>query len=107
MAKNEKLYDMPFERRIRIKYMSFGLVTGLSMVGVLALLDMIGLIVASMFVPIEAFEIKLKGVINFAVFALFAPLAWWMWYSKAKPKRHPELNETVGLKDDYDRVKTL
>lgn len=98
---------MPFEKRIRIKYMLFGLVSGMSIVGVLALIETISLIVMNMIVPIDAYMIKLKGVIPFSIYALFVPLAYWLWHSRAKPRNHPELDETVGLKTDYDKVKGL
>jgi len=99
----KKLYELSFEHRIRIKYMIFGWVSALSMIGIVNLFGLIGdyiffTIGQSPFEPIKSID---------AVWSILTPLAVWLWYSKAKPTKHPHLNETVGLKEDYDRVKEL
>lgn len=103
----KSLYDLPFEMRIRQKYLLFGLVLGISMVGVLGIVGILGDIImpSIMSKPINTAEIKAQ--FPYAMFVIMLPLVYWMWYSKQTPRKHPELNERVGLKDDWDRVSKI
>lgn len=97
------LYDESFEKRIRIKYFALGLILGLTVIGVMGFMDLITtVIVHTAYPPSYDIDDYHGGV--YSVFLIFAPLAYYLWYSRAKPKKHPHLNETVGLKDDWDRV---
>lgn len=101
MGKN--LYDESFEKRIRIKYFMLGATLSLSFVGLLGLIGITSQIVISIIMDIPL-EIKGNVHMMYAPFALFIPLAYFMWFSKAKPIKHPD-KEIIGLKDDWDKVR--
>lgn len=105
--KKQTLYDLPFEYRIRIKYMTFGLLLGISGLAFLVVVPDITIRVLSYAFPQSITYDNHNHIGLMLPFLLFIPLVYFLWYSKAKPKSHPELDETVGLKTDYDRVKGI
>lgn len=107
-----KLYDMPFEKRIRHKYLYFGMILG--MTGFNGLMFTSGLTSYLIRVYVYAVPIETnyeQWILNqttlYGIFLFLIPLLYFMWYSKAKPKNHQELNETIGLKDDWDKVNKI
>lgn len=102
-----KLYDLPFENRIRQKYLIFGVVLGFTGLAILLVITRAISELIQFLFP-QYYKIQNTDIIGFLIpFMMFIPLLYYMWYSKAKPRKHPHLNETVGLKDDWDKVQKL
>lgn len=97
-TKRKDFYDRPYEYRIRLKYLTFGMmlaVCGLAFLIVISRL--VGLVIHSN----KSTDYTLIGL--FAPFLLFAPLLYWLWNTKSKPKGRQDLEE-IGLKHDWDKV---
>lgn len=108
-TQKKKLGERPFEYRIRVKYLMLGFLIG-SMTLALALFVDIGIVVKNYFYPeLERTEtdIALRNVVLGGILLIFfAPLAYFLWYSKKPPKKYPN-NEPVGLKWDWEKVKDI
>ena len=106
------LYDLPFEQRIRIKYFILGACLGMSFIGFIFFVGGITGYATRLFIMNEPLnpEVEkwiLRDISLFGVMLLFIPLALILWYSKSKPKKYEHLNETVGLKSDWEKVKDI
>lgn len=114
--KRTSMYDLPFEKRIRIKYTILGAlfvcvgITFLAMVG-----NTLTIVLMNVF-PDSLSEKGWQTTLNYQwnQFILSAMgftgsgiLLAVVWFDNSKPKKHPELDETVGLKSDWDKVNSI
>lgn len=105
-----KLYELPYEVRVRQKYIMFGVMIGITfMFFVTAVPYGLGNILRLTIthLPIQEYSLNEYIFIFIGAIALFIFMVWschWMWNTTSKPKKHPEL-ENIGLKFDYEKVK--
>lgn len=108
-----KLYDLPFEQRIRQKYLIFGIALGMLIVSIsLFISGLAQIVMKTLDIIPDNYQTTLgydiTMVMGFGLsLIMLIPFLHFAWYSKSKPKKHPHLNETIGLKDDWDKVKRL
>jgi len=103
-----KLSELSYDKRIRQKYIMFGVVLGITFmifVGIIpiGLGGILRLTVFSQETIISLQEYIIMTILSFILFGVCILGCWWMWYTKSKMKNHPELEE-IGLKWDYEKV---
>lgn len=107
-----RLYDMPFERRIREKYLLFGILLGMTIMSFMFGVGGIAYFVKLYILDIPYTEQEYRNAIegNIVMHLIFLipliPLIFMMWFTKKAPRKHPD-KEPVGLKWDWEKVKKL
>ena len=103
------LYDLPYNVRVRQKYILFGVLIGVTFMVFCSMGSTTGSILRIMY-PVTnthtytLIDYQIMLVLQIILFGVCIFASYTMWYSKSKPRGKPEL-ESIGLKYDYDQVK--